>query len=424
MPGQPFGLVGLGVYAGYVGRFLLERLADDSKPLRLAAVYEPHYDQHPELTAAMSAKGVRLCTSYEELLQNVHSLWLPIPIDLHRSFTEQALAAGKPVLCEKPAAGCIQDIDAMIRARDAATLPVAIGYQDIYAESTQSLKQQLIDGAFGRIAAASLIAMWPRTTAYYLQRPWAGKLARNGVWILDSPANNALAHFLHLALYLLGPKRHESARPVSVDAELYRVNDIETYDTCCLRITIETGQQLLVCLSHASSEHLDPILTLDGAGGDRIVYDYGQKIATVRWGGFDVPMTLTPNTYEETLSGFEALLQNPAQPALPHASLEMSRMHGLVISGASQAAPVHTLDPAHFTEQKKDDGGDTTLRHIPRLPDLFRRCISMRRMLHELSAAPWTRPARHLDLRNYTTFTGPPPTDTSPQRPTDPSAML
>lgn len=401
MRGEPFGLVGLGGYGGYVGRYLIERLADESKPLRLAAVYDPAPQQYPELVTAMTGWGVKVCGTYAELLASVHSLWLPVPIDLHRSYTEQALAAGKPVLCEKPAAGCVQDIDGMIRARDAAGLPVAIGFQDIYAESTQSLKQQIVDGAFGRIAAATLHAQWPRNSAYY-ERPWAGKLQRNGVWILDSPANNALAHFIHLALFLLGPTKGENARPVTVEAELYRVNPIENYDTCCLRVTIETGQQILICLTHASAEAQEPILQLDGATGDRVVYDYGRKVAFVKWGGMEVPMTLTPNTYEETLSGFEALLEN--RPG-PHASLEMARTHGVVISGASQAAAVHTVEPPHRMETAKEDG--TVLRHIPRIGELFKQAVSRRKMLHELALVPWTRPAGRIDVRKYAEFLGP-----------------
>jgi predicted dehydrogenase len=401
MRGEPFGLVGLGGYGAYVGRYLIERLADESKPLRLAAVYDPAPQQHAEFVAQLTAKGVKVCGSYEELLSSVHSLWLPVPIDLHRAYTERALAVRRPVLCEKPAAGSVQDIDAMIAARDAAKLPVAIGFQDIYAESTQSLKQQIVGGAFGRISSATLVAQWPRNSAYY-ERPWAGKMQRNGVWILDSPANNALAHFVHLALYLLGPTQEENARPVSVEAELYRVNPIENYDTCCLRVTVETGQQILICLTHASEQTQEPVLQLHGMGTDKVVYDYGQKIAFVTWGGFEVPMTLTPNTYEETLSGFEALIQN--QPG-PVATLEMARTHGVVISGASQASPVVTVEPPHRAEKPRDDG--TVLRHIPGIGELFKQAVTRRKMLHELGLAPWTRPAGRLDLRNYREFTGP-----------------
>ena len=400
MHDEPLGLVGLGGYAGYVGRFLVERMALAGKPLRLAAVYDPTPDAFPELLGAMRAKGVRVCASYAELLDAVKAVWLPVPIDLHLPYTEQALRAGKPVLCEKPAAGCIQDIDAMIRARDAASLPVAVGFQDIYAESSQSLKEQTLSGAFGRITGATLLALWPRDAQYY-ERPWAGKLSRNGVWILDSPANNALAHFVHLVLYWLGPTARESALPVAVEAELYRVNRIENYDTCCLRITLASGLKVLACLTHACAEHQDPVIAVEGDDGS-FIYDYGAKMATIRWSGVDLPMPLTPNTYEETLAGFEGMLLGKDVTV---ATLEMARMHGLVISGASQCAPVHDVDAAHHQETRT--GERTILRRIDGIEELFRTAIRQKRRRHERRKGPWTRPAGRMDLRNYTRFEGP-----------------
>ena len=84
---------------------------------------------------------------WEDLLAHpAEAVWLPLPIPLHRPYTEQALAAGKAVLCEKPAAGCVQDLDAMQDAQSRAGLPVAIGFQDIYEPTTLALKRALLDG--------------------------------------------------------------------------------------------------------------------------------------------------------------------------------------------------------------------------------------------------------------------------------------
>jgi len=42
-----------------------------------------------------------------------------------------------------------------------------------------------------------------------------GQLQRNGAWVLDSPVQNALNHFVNLTLFLLGPSPEESALPVA-----------------------------------------------------------------------------------------------------------------------------------------------------------------------------------------------------------------
>src|SRR5688500_7814725 len=144
----------------------------------------------------------------------------------------------------------------MIAARDRTGLPVAIGFQDMYQPSVAVLKQRLVAGEFGRVLGARVIGCWPRSERYFGRNDWAGRLRRDGRWVLDSPVSNALAHFLHLALFLLGPTREQSAKPTAVAAELYRANRIENYDTCTMRFTVKgPGVQgeipLFIAYTHA-----------------------------------------------------------------------------------------------------------------------------------------------------------------------------
>ncbi|MCL2641435.1 MAG: Gfo/Idh/MocA family oxidoreductase, partial [Phycisphaerales bacterium] len=374
--------------------------------LRLVAVHDPEPERFPELLAQLRGRGIAVYRSYEELLAlPIKALWLPVPIDLHRVFTERALAAGKAVLCEKPAAGCVQDVDAMIRARDAAKLPVAVGYQHLYVESTHQMKRRILDGELGRVADVTISAAVPRNSTYFA-RSWAGKMRRDGTWLLDSPANNAIAHFVHLALFLLGPEAMSSARPVSVEAELYRVNEIENYDTCCIRLTLENGPpppRLLICLTHATRELWPTTLVIHG---EKRKLTYGSDPSSAIWESGDSALPLvrvvTPSaSHPKVLAGFEALLEEPTKP---HASLEMSRMHAIAISGASQAAPVVTI-PLPFRQVEHRGGGH--LNYIPGIAALFDLAVEKRQMLHEMGLAPWSVPAGRLDLQNYTEFTGP-----------------
>ena len=67
--------------------------------------------------------------------------------------------------------------------------------------------------AFGRPRRFSTLCCWPRDLAYYRRNTWAGRLRDpdTGGWVLDSPANNAMAHFLHNLLYLAGERPDRSA---------------------------------------------------------------------------------------------------------------------------------------------------------------------------------------------------------------------
>ena len=125
--------VGLGGYGQTYLNFFNKDVENGTNAAKLAYAMSSDLSRHQKVCDELSAKGVKLFESYDELLKqdDLEAVWLPVPIDLHREYTEKALAAGKAVMCEKPVAGCIDDIDAMIAARDKYNLPVAIGYQDV-----------------------------------------------------------------------------------------------------------------------------------------------------------------------------------------------------------------------------------------------------------------------------------------------------
>jgi predicted dehydrogenase len=431
------GLVGLGGHADFVCRTLLRlhegRAAAGDAPLALAGAYDPDFARFPQLTDRLRRAGVTLHRTYAGLLASeVEAVWLPVPIDLHRRMTVQAAEAGKAVLCEKPAAGCVQDVDAMIRARDAAGRPVAVAFQDLYARQTWALKRRLLAGEIGAVRRATVVAAWPRAEGYFLARQWSGRVQRNGVWILDSPANNAMAHFLHLTLFLLGPAPHASGLPTAVEAELYRVNGIENYDTCCLRAEVDGAggrASLLAALTHASRTAVEPVIVLEGERGE-LRYDHAARVARLtRRGAAGVEeIRLPADAHDCVPAGFAAYARGgrvkPDDGCGPHASLEMARAHAVLVSGASQAAPVRTVAPDWIGQDPAAGGaavrrlegpvagggtGGGALRYIRGVEAVLAAAAAGHRLFHETGAAPWAGPARRLDLRQYAVFVGPPP---------------
>jgi predicted dehydrogenase len=85
--------------------------------------------------------------------------------------------------------------------------------------------------------------------------------------VLDSPVNNATAHYLHNMLYLLGPTRATSAMPVTVQAELYRANDIRSYDTAAMRVMTDGDVEVLFFTTHAAGEQLGPVCRFEFENG-------------------------------------------------------------------------------------------------------------------------------------------------------------
>ena len=183
------------------------------------------------------------------------------PIHKHAPVTCFALENGSNVLCEKPLAGTIQEAKIMLEAEKSSGRFVAVGYQWSFSDTIQELKKDIIHGQLGEPIRLKMILLWPRALSYYNRNDWAGKIkSPEGGWILDSPVQNATAHYLHNMLYILGEKRETSALPTEVEAELYRANRIENYDAAALRCSTEKGVEILYYAAHCVPENKGIIL--------------------------------------------------------------------------------------------------------------------------------------------------------------------
>jgi predicted dehydrogenase len=256
-------LVGISGYGhSYLGA-LLDAPADDG--FNLVGVVDPHPQRCRRLNE-IRERRIPLYNDIESLYADarVDLAMLATPIHHHSPQTCFALASGSSVLCEKPVGATPDDARQMLAAERKARgrgAFVAIGYQWSFSRSIQALKRDVMAGDFGRPIRLKTMATMPRTVEYFRRNDWAGRIRTDdGKLVYDSPANNAAAHFLHNMLYLLGPERHTSAAPVTVQAELYRANDIQNYDTAAMRVTTDGGAELLFYTSHAVPVGMGPVV--------------------------------------------------------------------------------------------------------------------------------------------------------------------
>ncbi len=401
-----FGLTGLGGYAGWACDQLLADSLSASPHVRLCAVCDPDPSAFPARIERLGRADVAIFEKLDDLLaENLDAVWLPLPIDLHRPFTERCLAAGKSVLVEKPAAGCIDDVDAMIRARDQSGCPIAVGFQNLFDPAAWTIKRRILDGVIGQPRRAAVVACWPRSDSYFSRNPWAGKLRRNGVWILDSPANNAMAHFLNLALFLLGPTEPQSAAPLSIQAELYRANPIENYDTCCLNCDLDGGCRLLVAMTHACRRDVNhPVITITG---DRAAVHFwsNSRYEIVPLTAGQPPIESIPAHPHNGPLVFLQFAAHLRGESAPIATLENARVHTLAVNGASEASPIHDIPSTLIETIRAPDG--SALRTVPGIEDAFETCVRTGRPLHASALVPWSRPAGIKSLIGYSHFVSP-----------------
>lgn len=250
-------LVGIGGYgSGYVDQLL-------NKPHRdvaIAGVVDPYPENYPGLDR-LKAENVPVYHTLEAFYAE-HTAGLAVissPIHFHCPQTMLALERGSHVLCEKPIAATIQEAHMMLEARDKADRLVGIGYQWSFSDPILALKKDIMDGKLGEPQVLKTLVLWPRNRKYYA-RGWAGKLKDStGAWVLDSVANNAAAHYLHNMFFVLGDAIDASIELRQVQAEVYRANQIENFDTCVVRGVTTNNTEILFYASHAVTESIGPI---------------------------------------------------------------------------------------------------------------------------------------------------------------------
>ncbi len=405
LPPFRWGVVGLGGYGGFVADMIYKAAAEDpvSANASLKTVCDPALELHAKRADELRAKGVKVFRDFADLLREpIDAVWLPVPIHLHAAFTAKALAAGKAVLCEKPAAGDVEDVDAMIAARDRTGLPVAVAYQNMYDPDILDLKRRLLAGELGKILSATVMGCWPRDSAYFARNNWAGKMRFGDHWVLDSPLSNAMSHYMQLPLFLLGASEKETAIAHQVESELYRANPIENFDTCSVRVSLGGDLKLLVLFTHASAKAIDPRIRIYGEKGTVVV----RPEKNIEW-QVDGKSTVVPMTGKVRFHMMVAFRQWLAgqTPRGAIGTLEVARAPVVVVNAASEASAVRVVDEQYVDVIPGE--GSRTLRVIEGIDEIFDECVKQKKMISEAGSAPWAAAGGRLNTEGYCGFKGP-----------------
>ena len=317
------GVVGIHGFARIHLEHLL-RLRDAGVIDRVLAVAH-QADLDPAWVASLQQRGVVLVQDLTELLtvERPALVTLPVGIALHVPMAEQALDQGIPVYVEKPVAGSLAQFDRLARHPQAHL--VQVGFQHLALPGVRTLAARLQAGDFGRLRRIVVTCGWPRGDVYYHRNAWAGRVVHHGEIIRDSPANNANAHHVNLALFLAG-------RPVTrVETTLGRGNPIESFDTCGIRAVLTDDVEVVFNASHLGLTNL----------GVRIRVECDQAI--IRCDDLDGQPAWRTDTGEAFLFGGDADRQAYAQAidhvltgAAPVCTLAEARPHGALIEAVHQ----------------------------------------------------------------------------------------
>ncbi|MEL7086970.1 MAG: Gfo/Idh/MocA family oxidoreductase [Planctomycetota bacterium] len=361
-------IAGLGGFAAEItDRVRPAAALSETPPFRIVAVGDPaaSIPAFAARRALLESEGVRVFDDFLEALAQpgVDAVWLPVPIPLHRRLVEASFAAGKQVVCEKPLAGCVADVDAMIRGRDAAGLIGLVGFHDLYHPQTMAVKRRLLAGEIGELTGVTVIGSWPRDTAYFNRAGWAGRQTHDGVAVYDSPANNAMAHYLMLGLFFLGDTPSEAATPGSADARTWRAAPIESYDTVDARFGFAGGRSLRLLLTHADRQTFQPQIILHGRQGRwGWTYESGSPPLVPVEQRFCCP----PDTGQRMIAAAGRVLTGAADEDQPRATFETARAHAVAVEMIRAAGETRTFDGSRVEAVPSGHGG-AVIHHVPGL---------------------------------------------------------
>jgi predicted dehydrogenase len=396
-------LVGIGGHGNYYLDHLFQAPAE--YPFRLVAGIDPS-PSHCRYLERLHKEKIPIYADASQFYAegSADLVIIAAPIHSHAALTCQALAHGAHVLCEKPVAATVQDAYAMLNAEIRTQRFTAIGYQWSFSDAIQALKRDMLAGEFGCPLRMKTKVFWPRLRKYFYRADWAGKQkASDGRWILDSPVNNAAAHYLHNMLYLLGSTRESSAWPVDIQAELYRANTTENYDAAALRCHTEEGAEILFYTAHCVSVNIGPVFNyefedavveFDGSqhNPDVTIRAHFRKGETREYGDPDA-------THFNKLGQSMKAVYTGAPIAC---GVKASIPQIVCANGAQESMPEITDMPEALLKTK--DLGEDYLIWIDGLREVFEACYDQGLLPSEMEGISWARPGKILDLREYRSF--------------------
>ena len=391
--------------SGY-GRWHLLMAMEQALVGRLQLIGAAVINQKEEATicARLRRQGVAVFESFDQMIAalagQIDVLLLPTGIQWHARMTVAALEAGAHVLVEKPVAATLQQVDLIIAAQAATGRMVAVGFQDLYVPASHDIKRRVLAGEIGALQRVIVRAQWPRLPNYYTRNTWAGRLRADDAWVLDSPVSNAHAHFLMLALFWAGQTPPDVADVTTIEAELYRLHAIESFDTISMRATTVSGVEILFHASHAGREDKAPEIRLVGDAGEvKWVYEKNYVVAPH---GSPAQEFAVPGQLDTRLSVLEALVGRlrGEQPFLVEPSL--ARAHTRVMNALHQFFPIKDIGQEHATSVDGTPEGSPSIRGL----DTTLTEAAERGVLFSSTGAPWAFPGSARSLAGYETFAG------------------
>lgn len=238
---------------GRIGRMHSANIAAHPRA-KLAAVYDIHA---PSVAAVAEQHGVRVMASADDILaaSDIDAVLIATVTNTHADYIEQAVAAGKPVLCEKPIDLSLERVNRCADTVLSKGIPIQIGFNRRFDPGHRAAWKAARSGEIGDLHQVVITSrdpgMPPRS--YYES---AGGLFRD-----------MTIHDFDLARFMLGEEPEEVFAIGGRLIDPGMMQELGDYDSCMVVMRTKSGRQCHINNSRASTYGYDQRVELLGTAG-------------------------------------------------------------------------------------------------------------------------------------------------------------
>jgi predicted dehydrogenase len=155
--------------AGYIGQAHMGVTAA-SPSCMLSAIVDPS----PAAVEIAARAGVPLYKSLDELFEKDRpdGVVLATPNQLHVEHALQCIAAGVPMLLEKPVAPTVAQAETLVKEAERTGAKILIGHHRAHSPIMARAKQLIDEGRLGKLVAVMGSAVFFKPDRYYAEAPW------------------------------------------------------------------------------------------------------------------------------------------------------------------------------------------------------------------------------------------------------------
>ncbi len=239
---------------GRIGQMHARNIATHSRT-ELSAVFDVY---KPAAQAAAQAYGARVWDSAEEIFgsNDIDAVLIATATETHSDYIEMAVAAGKPVLCEKPIDLKLERVNSCAAAIKGSNVPIQLGFNRRFDPGHKAARDAMRAGEIGNLHQVIITSRDP------------GLPPRAYLEVAGGLLRDMTIHDFDLARFMLDGDPVESVFAIAgamVDPALGK--ELNEVDTAMIIMRSEGGRQVHINNSRAAVYGYDQRVELMGSTG-------------------------------------------------------------------------------------------------------------------------------------------------------------